>query len=153
MKKISFDVTYNQEDYYEATKLHHRSITPDWIYYLGAFSFFVLGVFFLNTPGLRTAAVVFAIFLLLYRFLYLKHIARKVFSGFGFRPTHFEIDDSGLEEIGEKDRAKYSWNDIVQVLHNEKIVVLFIAKYRFYMVPKRAVTPEQWDELIQIKKK
>ena len=152
MEKITFDITYTQEDYYTANKLHLRSNPNIWSTYLVGIILLLMGFLLEISLLLKFVTITIAILLLTYEFLYLRYISDKLFSGLGFRPTHFEISDEGIEERGEKEPAKYSLSDIHKVLHNKEIILLFIAKYRFYMVPKRAVTPEQWNQLLLLKK-
>lgn len=66
-------------------------------------------------------------------------------------PIDLEIDDTGIVEKTEVTRAATTWKAVSKAVYDEDIVLLFSSDANFfYAIPRRVVSPGEWDELINI---
>jgi|GEM_PF-4810214 hypothetical protein len=150
MEKIIFDVTYTPEDMYQASRLnykdqHGRLAVP----YL-AIIFFVVSFIPIGLDNFsRILFLILAVVAFIFPYIYIRLTAKRTLEGMGFSQNHFVIDDSGVENKYDQGSSKNTWDEIVDIRYNKKMLLIYIAKYRFFIIPKRVVTSSQWDELIK----
>lgn len=65
-------------------------------------------------------------------------------------PIEFEITDEELiSRIPGTSEGRFRRNGIHKFVENEKVALLYVAKLRFLILPKRALNDEQWLSLRQ----
>ena len=103
---------------------------------------------FPSAPINAVILLLLSLLFLSYRWFYLRYVSRRIFAGLDLNTTNrFAIDDSGVENKYGNGSSKHTWKEITDIRHDQKILLLFISRYKFFMVPKRAVSDQDWEEI------
>ena len=150
MKKVQFEVDYTAEDYLQANLLHAKR--QNWMYAISGTLLLILGLAMIPTyKYFALVPLFFGFHTLAYRFIYLRYYVNKAFSGLDLNTrNYFVIDDTGVENKYGNGQSKHTWNEITDIRHDKNMLMLYIAKYKFFMVPKRAVEQSDWNELVTV---
>jgi hypothetical protein len=152
IKTISFDVEYTPQDYYEAVKIQFAPRRRSWYVLGGASLLLALIAYAISYYVIVVLYLFMAIYYLTLQYTYLRYISNRIWPGAGLGSNnHFVIDETGIENTYDKGSSKNPWSDVYNVQHNEAMLLLFIAQFRFFLIPKRAVTSDDWKELVQLK--
>lgn len=158
--KLEFSLTFR--DYYDGQLLHaRRAWWPRLNSFMYRFGFPVWGLL-LVTLGivlatLGTARSILAIvlgaglFLMsypVYMRLRLKHCFRQTRTGDGFMA--FEFDETGIRSTTQGTRGEIEWSAIRTVREDGKLLLLYLAPAKMFMIPKRVCSPSQLEELRQL---
>jgi hypothetical protein len=149
---ISLDVTYTADDYYLARRIAMSKVL--WLLFalIGITSLVVGGISISTGSLLGVGSLVLGFFFITYSQIGLRLTARYTFPGLGIKnPNHFLISENGVENTYGNGGSKYAWKDVVDVKHDNKILLIYIAKYQFFMIPHRAVSKKDWNALINLK--
>ena len=106
----------------------------------------------LHTPGFLLAIVFVAgVFLMsypVYMHFRLKHCFRQTRTGDG--SMTFEFDETGIRSTTQGTRGEIEWSAIRAVRENEKLLLIYLAPAKMFMLPKRVFTAAQLEELRQL---
>ena len=62
----------------------------------------------------------------------------------------FEFDDTGIRSTTQGTRGEIEWSAIRAVREDEKLLLIYLAPAKMFMIPKRVCTPGQLEELRQL---
>ena len=157
--QLAYTLTF--ADYLEAQRVHaSRSTRAQVFRFLNWWFFPVLGLVLVvvslvlwreGSPLITVSLVLlYGLFLISYRYL-LQERVRKVYreTRRGAGATLLDIDDDHF--ICEwLDFAKISvvWPVVKKFRESEKVLLIYVAPALFFIVPKRALSPEQYGQLI-----
>lgn len=155
--KLEFALTFR--DYFEGQLLHaRRAFWPRLNMFMYRFGFpawglllVVLGIFLatVDTPRYLLAIVLLAgIFLMsypVYMHFRLKYCFRQTRTGDGSMAIEFE--ESGIRSTTPGTRGEIEWNAICTFREDDKLLLLYLAPAKMFMIPKRVCSAAQLEEI------
>jgi len=157
--QLAYTLTF--ADYLEAQRVHaSRSTRAQVFRFLNWWFFPVLGLVLVivslvlwreGSPLITvTLVLLYGLFLISYRYL-LQERVRKVYRetrrGGGARLLDID-DDHFFCEWPEVAKITVAWSAVKKFRESEKVLLIYVAPALFFIVPKRALSAEQYGQLV-----
>jgi hypothetical protein len=179
---MKFTLDYTRKDFEEAAKLIIRSsqtlgpIQRFSIYYalaypktcmlLGAVSFIVFGLLLIGiTQGLLLGINVWLLMALGgllsglgWMLLYSSTFGRKKLIDYylahlpATQSTEIDISEHGVTYKSPRGEGVSKWETFTRAVYNNNFLLLYISPISMIVIPKRFLSPEEWEELISLVK-
>jgi len=62
----------------------------------------------------------------------------------------FEFDETSIRSTTQGTRGEIEWSAIRALREDEKLLLIYLAPAKMFMIPKRVCTPAQIEELRQL---
>ncbi len=160
---VQLQYTLTFRDYYEGQLLHaKRGWWPRLIAILYRFGFPVWGLLLIVAGSwlglssiipryaiaISVAAGLFLLSYPLYLHFTMKRCYLKTRTGDGSLTLDF--DDSSIRSTTPGTRGEIEWSAIQTLRENEKVLLVYLAPAKMFMIPKRVCSPEQVEEIRQL---
>ena len=159
--QLAYTLTF--VDYLEAQRVHaSRSVRAQIFRFLNWWFFPVLGLVLVGvslvlwregSPLITVSLVLlYGLFLISYRYL-LQERVRKVYreTRRGAGGTLLDLDDEHFFcEWLQFAKISVAWSAVKKFGESEKVLLIYVAPGLFFIVPKRALSPEQYGQLVYL---
>ena len=160
MNSIKFSTKYGLQDFYEMNKLNFLSSNWKYLFFVtGAIqtSFLLTGIA-VRESGAFVGVIIngfFALSFLTFPWTWLRWLAYGTYKKSpNFHDAYiWEIDENGLRAENKFEKSDSKWSSFSNFRYNGRILLLYKTDRAYcFMFPKRLVTDDDWDRLLNLTK-